>query len=407
MDRFHKIYAIEPKIWYQFLSFEIANVNVSSVVCVNRMIELFKLAFQDHYSIDFACLLASLASYSNLFNDEQAREIWRIILPAFGYEFSKGQLIWKAWRDDTCRRQPETGEKYVEIAEKIMQELRIPLANMQDTYQEILAFFVSHSRMYPNFDRNETDEVFIATLQKVEAVLPYENQLNLQISEMSHQERFEMFINYITNSVNVLSDKGLQVLHERMVESCRRNVFAWELYLQQIYNRAEIWTPNEHPSSLVFHQTLDDIITRAMRNNQTPPILTEILLMKMNLMESELPRVEAKEQIRELFQNTWEVGFCSQQHIVTISLAYCSYLLRITNFDNDGEVHYLRGIFQCSWKRCCVRYGRSADGEQLILSHWENVERSKLNTPDRRREFLEMITSCESQQGELLEDDDE
>lgn len=366
---FSQVFPIEPGIWYQYLSFEVENVK--SVEDVNWLIQLFKRAFEDYYCIDIALLLAYWTSNTNRFNDKQAEAVWSMILPAFGYEFSKGQLIWEAWRDDVVKRQPETEEKYNEIFEKIMQELRIPLANMQDKYEESLNFIDAHYRMFPNFDRNETDEVFFTSLQTMQEVIPFEEKLS---QLMEHQEQYETYENYITNCFNSLSDKGIQVLHERMVESCHQNVHSWETYLKYISERPEFWTPNVPETSLVFHQTIEDIITRAMRHNQTPPILTEILLMKMNLIETNFPLAEAKKRFHKIVEEVCTVGFGSKLHMVTICKAYCTFLARKTIFNYEDEATYFREMSNSLWKMLCNRYCGSNYDENRMLRFWEDVQ---------------------------------
>lgn len=347
------------------------------------MISLFKRALADYYSIDVALELAALAKVCD---DEQAKELWSVLLPAYGYEFNKGRLIWAAWRVDFMKREPDTPEKYKKVVKNFKQELLLPLSHMQTTYKEFREFLDTHSDKLPNFDRSSTEMEFKETRQILQKVLPFEMKLN-RLESKSHQERVDTFLSYIANLADDLEEEGIQVLYERMITACCLNESVWKEYLSYATHRStkKTWSPVDSNTSHIFRQTELDIINRGLKNCTWSAIL---YVEKMRIFEI---KKESREDIQKILEEACLVKYSSAEPITKIWIEYLSYLVRITDYSEEKQVEILRSNFDLAWKNLGYQYGSEADAECEILRFWGCVEYTKMKDVNQGRQLWNTV----------------
>lgn len=378
---FSSAFPLSPDIWLRYLKVETSVAQSKDEL--QKLIKIFKKALEDYFSIDVALEMASLAK---LCDDEDAKEIWETLIPAYGYEFTKGRLMWAAWRADFIRREPESPEKYKKIAKKFKEELLLPLSHMQTSYQEFREFLDTHNDKLPNFDRTSTEVEFKTTKQILQKVLPFESKLAKLESKM-HHERVDTFLKYIAQCADDLEEEYIQILYERMITACCLNETVWKEYLNYITHRSTrtTWSPAESNTSHIFLQTDLDIINRGLKNCTWSAALC---VEKMRIYES---KKSSRAEIQKILEDAIAIKYNSAEPIVKIWIEYLSYLVRVTDFSDEKHVEILRKNFDSSWENLGRLYGSAADTECEILRFWGTVEYTKLKDANQGRQLWNTV----------------
>lgn len=335
---------------------------------MDELIKLFKTALNDYYSIDLAL------EYLNLIprcSKKQVEDIWDDLMPAYGYEYSKGRLIWKAWRENYMKQELDIQEKARKVIKKFQEELLLPLNEMQQTYVEFRTFLDEYgSQLAKPFDR-EAFEVEVKNTKKIfQKVVPFEKKLS-ELDGKAHQERVDVFKNYINECADDLEEEYVQILHERMATSCCLNESVWKLYISYIQNRSSDWSPLESNRSKIFFQKDIDIVNRGLRNCNWS---ADLYVQKMYILER---RKEPRETIQTVLETATQIQYNNPEPLVKVWIEYLTYLTRMTNFNEEKEVEILRNNFNLCWNSLGWQYGSLADCDCEILKFWGRVEYSK------------------------------
>lgn len=379
VELFSAAFPLSPDIWIRYLKVESAVAQTDEEI--QKLQSLFQRALADYYSIEVALEYACLASRCS---DSKAKEIWEELLPAYGYEFTKGRLIWAAWRDDYIRREPDSPEKYRRIVKRFKEELLLPLSQMQLTYTEFRDFVESFGDKLPNFDRNSIELEVKDTKKILQKVQPFEEKL-ATLESKSHNERVETFKNYIEDCADDLEEEYVQVLYERMITACCLNESVWKEYLGYIQNRSKEWSPVDSNKSKIFRQTELDVIDRGLRNCNWSAVL---YVEKMRALEvKKVPRQE----VQNLLEQACTIQYNNAEPIVKIWLEYLTYLVRVTNFADDKEKEILRNNFNLAWKNLSWQYGSLADCECEILKFWGRIEYTKLEDTNQGKQLWNTV----------------
>jgi squamous cell carcinoma antigen recognized by T-cells 3 len=379
VELFAQAYPVSPEIWLRYLKVETAIAQ--SDVEIDRVQVLFQRALGDYYSIDIALEFACLASRCS---DSKAKEIWEILLPAYGYEFTKGRLVWAAWRDDFMRREPDSPEKFKRIVKRFKEELLLPLSQMQLTYTEFRDFLEAHKDQFPNFDRSSIEEEVKESKKILQRALPFEQKL-AKLEEKSHQERVEIFKHYIYDLADDLEEEYVQVLYERMITACCLNESVWKEYLSYIQNRSQDWSPVESNKSVIFRQTEMDIIKRGLRNCSWS---ADLYIEKMRILEA---NGESRQEIKDVLEEACAIQYNNAEPIVKVWIEYLSYLSRVTNFSDDKEKEILRKNFNFAWENLGRLYGNLADCDCEILKFWGRLEYTKFGDGNEGRRLWNTV----------------
>lgn len=379
IDLFSAVFPLSPDIWLRYLKVETGVAQSNDEI--RRLIKQYRRALNDYYSIDVALELAALAKQCD---DEEANEIWEILIPAYGYEFTKGRQIWAAWREDFIKREPESPEKFKKIAKKFKEELLLPLSHMQTSYHEFREFLESNTEKLPNYDKSSTEAEFKTTKQILQKVLPFEVKLGKLESKM-HHERVETFLRYIAECAEDLEEEYIQVLYERMITACCLNESVWKEYLKYIHSRSKDWTPVESNKSPIFQQTAIDIINRGLRNCTWS---ASLYIEKMRIFEM---KKSPREDIQKILEEAVAVQYNSPEPIVRIWIEYLSYLVRIADFEDEKQVEVLRSNFNLGWTTLGWQYGNLADTECEILKFWGRVEYTKFKDENQGRQLWNTV----------------
>lgn len=379
VELFAQAFPLSPELWLRYLKVESAVAHTDAEI--EKLQGFFQRSLKDYYSIDVALEYAILAARSS---DSKAKEIWDELLPAYGYEFTKGRLVWAAWRDDYMRREPDSPEKFKKIVKRFKEELLLPLGQMQLTYTEFRDFVEKHSAELPNFDRNSI-EVEVKDTKKIhQKVLPFEQKL-AQLEEKSHKERVDIFKSYIDECADDLEEEYVQILHERMITSCCLNESVWKEYLSYIQNRSKDWSPVEYNKSKIFIQNEMDIVERGLRNCSWS---ADLYVEKMRILET---NKESREEVQKIVEQACAIQYNSAEPIVKIWLEYLSYLNRVTNYADDKEKEILRKNFNLAWNTLGWQYGNLADCDCEILKFWGRIEYTKLEDINQGKQLWNTV----------------
>lgn len=376
---FKQEFPLSPSIWQRYLKVE-ASIAHSDDEKKN-LSGLYRTALNDYYSIELAIDYAGLAASCS---NELATEIWSDLLPAYGYEFTKGRLIWAAWREDFVRR--EKGdldeEKFKKIVKRYKEELLLPLNDMKVTYAEFREFLEKHSSF--NVDRATIEEEVKNTRKIHQKVQSYEQKLK-KIDDKAHRERIQAFKIYIESLAEDLEEEYVQILYERMITSCCLNESAWMDYIHYIQNRPKDWAPLESNKSMIFRQTELDIINRALRNCSWS---ADLYVEKMRVLEVEQ---KPREEVQHTLEKACTIQYKSAEPLVKIWIEYLSYLIRNTNFEDEKQKEILRSNFELAWNTLGWTFGSLADCDCEILKLWGIIEYSKFNDQNQGKELWDTV----------------
>ncbi|CRL07305.1 CLUMA_CG020283, isoform A [Clunio marinus] len=379
IELFSQAFPLSPEIWLRYLKVEAAVAQSEEEI--DELQNLFERALNDYYSVDVALEYAILASRCN---NTKAREIWEQLLPAYGYEYSKGRLMWAAWRDDYIRREPDSPEKLKKIIKRFKEELLLPLNQIQLSYNEFREFIEKCQSMLPNFDRDSIDSEFKTTKTILQKVMPFEQKLS-HLEAKSHQERVDIFKTYINECAEELEEEYVQVLYERMITACCLNESVWKEYLSYIQNRSKDWTPMDSNKSKIFRQSDMDIVTRGLRNCSWS---ADLYIEKMRIFEQ---NKKSRQDIQSILETACAIQYNNAEPVVKVWLEYLSYLVRVTNFQDNDEKEVLRKNFNLAWNTLGWQYGNLADCECEILKFWGRVEYEKFEDGNQGKQLWNTV----------------
>lgn len=343
---------------------------------IKKIQKIFQRALNDYYSIDIALEYSNLAEKCS---DDVAVELWNDLLPAYGYEYTKGRLIWAAWRKDFMKREKDSPEKFKRIIKKYKEELLLPLDGMEITYKEFQEFIESNN-LSEQVNLSSVEDEVKSTKKILIKVAPFEKFL-AKLEDKSHHERVETFKKYIETCAEDLEEEYVQVLYERMITACCLNESVWMMYLNYIENRPKDWEPLESNKSKIFKQTELEIINRALRNcDWSANLYVEKIHHLENINSS-------TDDVKKVLEKASSVQYNSPEPLVKIWIEYLSYLTRVTNFDDEKQKEILRKNFELSWNTLGYQFGDLADCDCEILKLWGCVEYSKLNDHEQGKQL--------------------
>ncbi|KAL7020121.1 hypothetical protein ACKWTF_011379 [Chironomus riparius] len=379
IELFSKEFPLSPELWMKYLKTEVIIAQTEEEI--DNLIKVFKKALDDYYSVDIALEYASLTSRCS---DKQAKEIWDDLIPVFGYDYWKGRLIWKAWRDDYMKRETDQIEMIRKIVKKFKEELLLPLHEMQLTYVEFREFLEKYGdQLQKPFDR-EAFEVEVKDTKKIlQKVKPFESKLS-KLDTKAHYERVETFKNYV-DECSELEEEYVQVLYERMITACCLNETVWKAYIEYIQNRASDWAPLESNKSKIFLQTDLDIVNRGLRNCNWS---ADLYIEKIRILET---KKETKEKVQLVLEEATQVQYKSPDPLVKVWIEYLTYLVRSTNFNEEKETEILRNNFNLAWNSLGWQFGNLADCDCEILKFWGRIEYSKLNDHNQGKQLWNTV----------------
>lgn len=379
IELFAATFPVSSEIWLRYLKVEAVVAQTDDEI--EKLQKLFQRALDDYYSIDVALEYACLASRCS---DAKAKEIWDELLPAYGYEFTKGRLMWAAWRDDFMRREPESPEKFKKIAKRFKEELLLPLSQIQASYTEFREFLETFAAHLPNFDRSNVENEFKDTKKILQKVLPFEQKL-AKLEAKSHHERVDIFKSYINDCSEDLEEEFVQVLYERMITACCLNETVWKEYLSYIQNRSKDWSPVDSNKSKIFLQTEMDIVNRGLRNCSWS---AELYIEKMRIFDM---NKEPRQEIQKILETACAIQYNNAEPIVKVWLEYLSYLVRVTNFGDEKQKEILRNNFNLAWNTLGWQYGNLADCDCEILKFWGRIEYTKLDDCNQGKQLWNTV----------------
>lgn len=292
----------------------------------------------------------------------------------------KGAQLFKFWRENVYSALEESPEKAQAICDFYESEIEVPLFALDDTFLEFKTFFDKNKEQLTS-DWNTMEEKYQKTRKTLQMILPFEKKLN-QIDKSSHQERANVFREYIESCRKSLDPKLVIILHERMVTECCLDSSVWLEYLQYVQDHHESLEKlkSEHESS-VFQQTPLALINRSLRNCTWSHLL---YIEKMRILEVN----QAKwEEVQTILEEATVAGFQSPEPIVSIWLEYVTYLARKTDFQKDSERENLRRNFQFAWDTLGRDWGALADPQCKILQYWSKLEYGKLGSAVKGRDL--------------------
>ncbi|CAG9808625.1 unnamed protein product [Chironomus riparius] len=379
IELFSKEFPLSPELWMKYLKTEVIIAQTEEEI--DNLIKVFKKALDDYYSVDIALEYASLTSRCS---DKQAKEIWDDLIPVFGYDYWKGRLIWKAWRDDYMKRETDQIEMIRKVVKKFKEELLLPLHEMQLTYVEFREFLEKFGdQLQKPFDR-EAFEVEVKDTKKIlQKVKPFESKLS-KLDNKAHHERVETFKNYV-DECSELEEEYVQVLYERMITACCLNETVWKAYIEYIQNRASDWAPLESNKSKIFLQTDLDIVNRGLRNCNWS---ADLYIEKIRILET---KKETKEKVQLVLEEATQVQYKSPDPLVKVWIEYLTYLVRSTNFNEEKETEILRNNFNLAWNSLGWQFGNLADCDCEILKFWGRIEYSKLNDHNQGKQLWNTV----------------
>lgn len=372
-DLFASVFPIAPQLWMKRLKIEASLASTQQDM--EYVDQLFKKALSDYYSPEIALDYAEFLS-----KQPNPSSFWNTMLIPYAFDCMKGGNLYKLWRESVISNVEESPDKVLAIHNFYLEEIDIPLYNLDEAFLAFKEFFEKHKEQLTTTDWTSIEEKYQKTRKTLQKILPYEKKLQ-QIDKSSHQERSMVFKEYIEMSKSELNPKILIVLYERMATECCLDTSVWLEYLTFLDEYSGIADIKSKEKAPVFQQTRLDLVTRALRNCTWS---RELYIEKMRTLElKKAPR----EAVQAVIEEAAVVGFQTPSPIVNIWLEYLSYLSRNTDYQNTEEREHLRRNFQFSWDTLGRDWGALADVECKILQYWSKLEYGKLGSAIKGRDL--------------------
>ncbi|XP_055612844.1 squamous cell carcinoma antigen recognized by T-cells 3 [Uranotaenia lowii] len=374
---FAAMYPLSPEIWLRWLRIEVALA--SSPDQLKQVDQLFRRALGDYYSVEVATEYAALAAKGDR---ELAEQIWDVLIPTYGLHTTKGRNVFEAYREDFLAKNGETSKEINRLARIYEQELKIPLKNMEDSYIEYKLLCEKYKDTLEDLNPEKFERRYKQAKELLQRMIPFENRL-VALEPHCHQERAELYREYIKECRSLLGEDEMQVLYERSVADCCLDPSVWCDYLKYL----DRYPPDveELPTSPVFSQTTLDVVNRALRNC---PWSAELYVEKLRIVEREKG---TREDILKIMEEVATVEFQAPEPAVKVWLEYLTYLRRHANFEDEKERDILRSNFELAWNQLGRTWGDSADPECKILQFWGRLEYGALADPLRGRDLWQSV----------------
>ena len=117
--------------------------------------------------------------------------MWEEILPAYGYDYYQGSTIFKTWRDEFTKKEPDSPEKSKKIVKKYKEQLLLPLVDTKETYVLFRTFVDEHPEL--EIDLTSIEEEYKKTRKILEKVSEFEKSI-LKLDPKFHQERVDLYM---------------------------------------------------------------------------------------------------------------------------------------------------------------------------------------------------------------------
>lgn len=379
---------LSTDVWLNHLKFAV--LLTSSEQDISKLIELFKRATENYFSIYIALELASIVKLTEC-KDAQAQEIWSLLIPLYAYEFTRGREILVAYREDIIRREPDSPERVGKIFETFRRELGIPLRDLHVSSGEFDNFFTTHGNMLPSLDMNYIRADVQHKTQIALSFEPFEAQLDIAKDAINLNETNEwisetqkgliraglednnvkIYCKYIAhctgnNLLPPLPPEGIMVLYERMIAACPAHESAWKTYLTFLFNLIA----SGYNSSLNFCKTIFDVIERGLRQSRPVQHAVKSAILNALIHCNMTPEVNCSEILlnaRTLNAKSGEDMFAN------IIIAYLAYL--ITYVNNDESERQFEDKFDMSYRFFVTIHGGVEDDARSL---WASAINSQL-----------------------------
>ncbi|XP_055643637.1 squamous cell carcinoma antigen recognized by T-cells 3 isoform X1 [Toxorhynchites rutilus septentrionalis] len=333
----------------------------------------------DYFSVEVAQEYAVLASKAN---QELSEAIWDALIPTYGLHATKGRSIFGSYKEDFLAKNEDTPERLNRLARIYEQELKIPLKNMEDSYIEYKLLCEKYKDTLQDLNPEKFERRYRQAKELLQRMLPFEDRL-VALDPHCHQERAELYREYIKECGAQLGDDELQVLYERSVADCCLDPSVWSDYLKYLNKYPP--DEDEYSPSLVFSQTALDLVNRALHNC---PWSAELYVEKMRIYER---TKRNKEELLKIMEEVATVEFQAPEPAVKVWLEYLTYLRRQANFEEEKEREILRSNFELAWNQLGRSWGELADPECKILQFWGRLEYGPLGDPLKGRELWQNV----------------
>uniref|UniRef100_A0A1Q3EWF4 Putative squamous cell carcinoma antigen recognized by t-cells 3 n=1 Tax=Culex tarsalis TaxID=7177 RepID=A0A1Q3EWF4_CULTA len=374
---FAEAYPLSPEIWLRWLKIEVAIG--SSPDELRQVDRLFRRALGDYYSVEVAQEYANLAAKADA---ELADTIWDALIPAYGLHVTKGRTIFEAYREDHLAKNGDSPEQLNRLARIYEQELKIPLRNMEDSFIEYKLLCEKHKAVLVDLNPEKFERRYRQAKELLQKMMPFENRL-AALEPHCHQERADLYREYIRECRSQLEDDDLQVLYERSCADCCLDPTVWTDYLKYLDKYPP--DPDEAEASPVFDQSVLDVVNRALRNC---PWSAELYVEKMRICEREK---RGKADILKIMEEVATVEFQAPEPAVKVWLEYLTYLRRHADFEDEKEREILRSNFELAWNQLGRTWGELADPECKILQFWGRLEYGALKDPLKGRDLWHSV----------------
>ncbi|KXJ75193.1 hypothetical protein RP20_CCG012142 [Aedes albopictus] len=374
---FAEVYPLSPEIWLRWLKIEAAMA--SSPEQIKQVDVLFRRALGDYFSVEVALEYANLAAKAD---KDQSEAIWDVLIPTYGLHVTKGRAIFEAYREDFLGKNEDSPDRLNRLARIYEQELKIPLKNMEDSYIEYKLLCEKYKDTLQDLNPEKFERRYRQAKELLQKMLPFEDRL-VKLEPHCHQERAELYREYIRECRSQLGDDETQVLYERSVTDCCLDPTVWCDYLKYL----DKYPPDEEEDSAspVFSQTTEMLVNRALRNC---PWSAELYVEKLRIFEREK---RDKADVLKIMEEVAMVEFQAPEPAVKVWLEYLTYLRRHANFEDEKERDILRSNFVLTWNQLGRTWGELADPECKILQFWGRLEYCLLGDPLKGRELWQNV----------------
>ncbi|RWS02172.1 hypothetical protein B4U79_04340 [Dinothrombium tinctorium] len=328
-EKMAKNFPLTPELWLEWIKDE-------SGIAANDedkayIFELFERAVNDYVSID---VWIEYVQFSiGLLNSEnglqKVRDVFEKAVSTVGLHVPKGSLIWEAYREFENSiidliPEHELLEHHQRILNLFKRQLRIPLLNMENTYEEFKQWFDEVNGNEKGWNIEDVDFGYNKALIELQKLKPYEDSL------IYSNNSYEDFLKYIEYEEANGTPPRVQIIYERAILHHCLTPDVWLKYTKYVDFKMKIQSLSEK------------VYERAVRNCPWVVSLWDNYIKCLERFE------DTKTKIQLVFERALESGFQTGDEYRQIWLTYLDYTRRKTDFQDEKEIEKLRKCFEAA-----------------------------------------------------------
>ncbi|XP_015126104.1 squamous cell carcinoma antigen recognized by T-cells 3 [Diachasma alloeum] len=380
-ERMSDKYPLSPELWLAWLRDE---MKLAVSEGERRAVEeLCERAVKDYLSVEvwleyLQFNIGSMGSDKN--TTDKVRQLFERALTAAGLHFTKGAIIWEAFREfenvlvSLASNDSEKKEQLDRVGALFRRQLGCPLLGMEKTWDEFSAWRSDEGKE-ATMDDNTTAIIYKRALDISIPRIPFEEKL---LSSQNEIELLDVYKAYLLYEKQHGDPGRVTVLYERAITELSLEWQLWLDYLEYVESKIKMET------------VVSPIYERATRN---VPWISKIWIKWLRSLEKwEKPLLE----VQRILELALIAGFSSADDCRNVWMTYLEYLRRRADPDSpekEKQLEVLERAFNKACEHLAKSFGLDGDPQCVVLQFWARTEAIHAGNMDRSRSLWSDILS--------------